>query len=80
MQQVVKKFNGCDKHRTSVDTKETLEKTEKTIKNGQSRETGNAEHTKCRKTKQKHNTIYAGHHYAQTSTNNSINESLSCFL
>jgi hypothetical protein len=57
MQQVVKQFNGCDKHRTSVDTKETLEKTEKTIKNGQSRETGNAEHTKCRKTKQKHNTI-----------------------
>ena len=39
MQQVVKKFNGCDKHRTSVDTKETLEKTEKIIKNGQSRET-----------------------------------------
>ena len=30
----------------------------------------NIERKSRRKTKQKHNTIYAGHHYAQTSTNN----------
>ena len=35
------------------------------IKNGQSRETGNIGYTRRRKTKQKHNTIYVGHHYAQ---------------
>ena len=34
---------------------------------GQSRETNN---TRRRKTKQKHNTIYVGHHYAQPNTNN----------
>ena len=39
--------------------------TEGAIKNGQSRETGNTEHTGRRKTKQKHNTIYIGHHYTQ---------------
>jgi hypothetical protein len=44
--------------------------TEGAIKNGQSRETANIEHTKRRKTKQKHNTICVGHHYAQTNTNN----------
>jgi hypothetical protein len=49
-----------------------LENTEGAIKNGQSRETGNLGCTKRRKTKQKHNTIYVGHHYryAQTNTNN----------
>ena len=48
-----------------------LENAEGAIKNGQSRETGNLVCTKRRKTKQKHNTIYVGHHYryAQTSTN-----------
>jgi len=40
------------------------------IKNGQSRETGNIGYTRPRKTKQKHNTICAGHHYTQTNTNN----------
>jgi hypothetical protein len=40
------------------------------IKHGQSRETGNIEYTRRRKTKQKHNTIYVGHHFAQTNTNN----------
>ena len=39
-------------------------------KNGQSRETGNLGHNRQRKTKQKHNTICVGHHYAQTNTNN----------
>jgi hypothetical protein len=47
-----------------------LENTEGTIKNGQSRETGNIRYTRQRKTKQKHNTIFVGHHYALTNTNN----------
>jgi len=33
----------------------TLENTEGAITNGRSRETGNIEHTRWRKTKQKHN-------------------------
>jgi hypothetical protein len=36
----------------------------------QHRETGNIGYTRRRKTKQKHNTICVGHHYAQTHTNN----------
>ena len=47
-----------------------LENTEGAIKNGQSRETGNKGYTRRRKTKQKHNTICVGCHYAQTNTNN----------
>ena len=47
-----------------------LENTEGTIKNGQSRETGNIRYTRQRKTKQKHNAIFVGHHHAQTNTNN----------
>jgi hypothetical protein len=47
-----------------------LENTEGTIKKGQSRETGNIGYTRRRKTKQKHNTICAGHHCKQTNTNN----------
>jgi hypothetical protein len=35
--------------------------------------TGNIEYTRRRQTKQKHNTIYVGHHYAQTDTHN-VNE------
>ena len=35
-------------------------------KNEQSRETGNIEYTRRRKTKQRHNTICVGHHYTQT--------------
>jgi len=35
-----------------------------TIKNEQSRETGNIAYARQRKTKQKHNTICVGHHYA----------------
>ena len=46
-----------------------LENTEGAIQNGQSRETGNIGYTRRRKTKQKHNTICVGHHYAQTNTN-----------
>ena len=42
-----------------------LENTEGAIKKEQSTET-----EKTKKTKQKHNTIYLGHHYAQTNTNN----------
>ena len=34
------------------------------------RETGNIGYTRRRKTKQKHNTICIGHHYAQTNANN----------
>ena len=44
-----------------------LENTEGTMKNGQARETGNLGNTQ---TKQKHNTICVGHHYAQTNTDN----------
>ena len=51
-----------------------LEKTEGTIKNGQSRKTGNIGHTRRKEAKQKHNTICVGHHYTQTSTNN-VNKS-----
>ena len=49
--------------------KETLENIEGEIKNGQSRETGNIEHAKRRKIKQKYN-MGVGHRYAQTNTNN----------
>ena len=35
------------------------------IKNGESRETGNIVYTGRRQTKQKHNAICDGHHYAQ---------------
>ena len=44
------------------------ENTESTIKNGQSSKTGNIGYTRRRETKQKHNTICVGHHYAQTKT------------
>jgi hypothetical protein len=40
--------------------------TEVAIKNEQIRETGSIAYTRRRKTKQKHNTICVGHHYAQT--------------
>jgi ASC-1-like (ASCH) protein len=40
------------------------------IKNGKSRVTGNIGYTRRKQTKQKHNTIYVGHHYTQTNTNN----------
>jgi hypothetical protein len=42
----------------------------KFIKDRQSREGGNIGYTRRRKTKQKHNTICVGHHYAQTNINN----------
>jgi hypothetical protein len=45
----------------------TLENTKGAIQIWQVRETGK---TKKNKTKQKHNTICFGHHYAQTNTNN----------
>ena len=47
--------------------------TEGVIKNGQYREPGNIGYTKRRKTKQKHNTICDGFHYAETNTN-SVNK------
>ena len=47
-----------------------LENTEGAIKNEQSRETGNTGLTKRRKIKQRHNTIFVGHHCTQTNTNN----------
>ena len=47
-----------------------LEITEGTIINEQSIETGNTEYTRRGQIKQKHNTIYVGHHYRQTNTSN----------
>jgi len=47
-----------------------LDNTEGAIKNRQSRETGNIRYTRQRQTRQKHNTIGVGHHYAQANTNN----------
>ena len=52
-----------------------LENTEGPLKDEQSRETDNIGYTIRRKTKQKHNTICFGHHYAQTNTNN-VNKTL----
>jgi len=46
--------------------KKTLENTERAIKNGQSRETGNM----GTRDKEKHNTICVGHHNTQTNINN----------
>jgi hypothetical protein len=46
------------------------ENTERAIKNGQSRETGNIGYTRRRKTKQKHNTICVWHHHTQRNTYN----------
>jgi hypothetical protein len=43
-----------------------IENTEGAIKNEWFRETGNIGFTRRRQTKQKHNTICVGHHYAQT--------------
>ena len=40
------------------------------IKEGQSIATGNIGYTRRRKTKQNHNTIWVGQHYAQTNTKN----------
>ena len=40
------------------------------ITNGQSRGTGKIGYTRRRNTKQKHNKICVGHHYAHTNTNN----------
>jgi hypothetical protein len=59
---------------TKTQKQKMLEKTEGTIKNGQSRKTGNIGHTRRKEAKQKHNTICVGHHYTQTSTNN-VNKS-----
>jgi hypothetical protein len=47
-----------------------LESTEGAIEKGQSREPGNVGTQGEDKTKQKHNTMFVGHHYSQTNTNN----------
>ena len=47
-----------------------LEKTEVSIKNWQSRETGIIGYTRRSQTKHKHNTICVWHRYPQTKTNN----------
>jgi hypothetical protein len=47
-----------------------LEKTEGAIKQGQSSGSVNTDHTRQRKTKQKHDIRCVGHHYTQTNTNN----------
>jgi hypothetical protein len=57
-------------HFTRVLIKQTLENTEWTIKNGQSREIGNIGYTRRRQEKQIHNTICVGHQYTQTNSNN----------
>jgi hypothetical protein len=44
--------------------------TEGANKNGQSRGPGNIGYKRRRKTKQKHNTIFFGYHYAQANPNN----------
>jgi len=46
-----------------------LDNTEGAIIKGHSRETGNIPYTRRRKTKQKHNTICVGHHYAKQTNN-----------
>jgi len=46
-----------------------LENTEGAIKYGQLRKTGKTGYTRGRRTKQKHNTICVGHHYAQKNAN-----------
>jgi hypothetical protein len=55
------------------------EKTERAIKNGQSRETGNIGYTRQRKTKQKHNTICVWHHHTQRNTYN-VNKTWALWL
>jgi hypothetical protein len=50
-----------------------LENTEWAIKKGQSTETGNKGYIRRRKTKQRHNTICVGRHYAEANANN-VNE------
>ena len=47
-----------------------MENTERAIKNGQSRDTGNIGHTRRRKTKQKHSTLYVDHFCMHTNTKN----------
>ena len=42
------------------------------MKHEQSKETGNIGYTRRRQTKQTHNTICVGHHYAQANTNGVI--------
>ena len=51
-----------------------LEITAGAIKRGQSRTHGNIGYTRRRKTKQKHNTICVGHHYAQTYKHTKVNK------
>ena len=53
---------------------QTLDNTERAIKKGQSRETGNIGYTRRRKTKQKHNTICIGHHYIQETRRRQIQQ------
>ena len=54
----------------AIQCKLMLENTEGAMKNVQYRETGNIRYTRRRQAKQKHNTIWVGHYYAQTNTNN----------
>jgi len=63
-----RKIDQCESHKSWLWTKvpqkgkQTFENTEGAIKKGQP--------TERRKSKQRHNTIWVGHHYAQTNTNN----------
>jgi len=47
-----------------------LENTKGEMQNGQSRETGIIVYTRRRQTKQKHNTLCVGQHYAQANIDN----------
>ena len=58
-------LHRCFVYGWSIWVEQTLENTEGT--NRQSREIGN---TRRRNTKQKHNALCVGHHYAKTNTNN----------
>jgi len=46
------------------------ERTEEAIKKGQSREVSKIVYIRRRNAKQKHNTIFVGHHFMQSITNN----------
>jgi hypothetical protein len=58
-------FLYCQYSEICIHYKKTLKNSEGAIKNGQSRENANIGYTRPRQTKQTHNKICVGHHYAQ---------------
>ena len=65
VEMLITSLHRCFVYGWSIWVEQTLENTEGT--NRQSREIGN---TRRRNTKQKHNALCVGHHYAKTNTNN----------